>query len=194
MDGRHARRERGQQAVIDAVFELIQEGNLAPSVEEVGARAGISVATIFRNYGTLDELARQLTMLFRERFGELFIIPQAGEGPLSERISQFCDARIVLYEAIWPFVRFMTVRAAKHTEAIENLGLIREILVHQVHQQFKAEMSDVSHTESLNLVASIDALTSPESWALLQNPHTRTTKQIKRIWSKSITSLLTGSV
>lgn len=193
MDGRHARRERGERAVINAMFELLEEGRLSPSVEEVGARAGVSVATIFRNYGNLDALAQHADRLFVERFGGLFLIPQAGEGSLAQRISRFCDARLDLYEAIWPFVRFMTVRGSKHAEAAENLVRLREALADQVRRQFKTELRSVGQAESIDLTATIDALTSPESWALMQAPHSRTRRQIKRAWTTALSSLIAAS-
>ena len=193
MDGRHARRERGQRAVVNAMFELLGEANLSPSIEEVGARAGVSVATIFRNHGSLDELAQHAVALFEERFGKLFLIPKIGEGPLLQRVTRFCDVRLDLYEAIWPFVRFMTMRAVKHPEAAENLRRIREVLADQVYRQFESELRSVAVAESRNLAAAIDALTSPESWALMQSPHTRTRRQIKRAWSTTLSGLLAAS-
>ncbi len=193
MDGRHARRERGERAVINAMFALLEEGTLSPSIEEVGARAGVSVATIFRNYGNLDALARQADRLFVERFGELFLIPQIGEGDLSERIAGFCDARLGLYEAIWPFVRFMTLRSAKHPEAAENLERLREVLADQVRRQFQSELRCFGQAESQDLSATIDTLTSPEAWALMRAPHARTRRQIKRAWGTALSSLLAAS-
>lgn len=190
MDGRHARRERGQQAVLNAIFELIEEGRLMPSVEEVGARAGVSVATIFRNYGSLDELARQLNALFRERYGELFLLPHPGEGALDIRIAALCEVRLRLYEAIWPFVRFMTRRAAKHADAAENLKRIREVLAAQVQRQFAPELRHLSQAESADRRAVIDSLTSPESWALMQETHDRSRRQLKRAWTVAVTALL----
>lgn len=190
MDGRHARRERGQRAVVNAMFELLSEGNLSPSVEEVGARADVSVATIFRNHGSIDELAQHAVRLFEERFGRLFLIPQIGEGSLLQRITRFCDARLNLFEEIWPFLRVMTIRAVKHAEAAENLGRIRVVLAKQVDRQFETELNSLGRAESRNLAASIDALTSPESWTLMQSPHSRTRSQIKRAWSRTLLRLL----
>jgi AcrR family transcriptional regulator len=190
MDGRHARRERGQRAVINALFELIQEGNLSPSVEEVGARAGVSVATIFRNYGSLDEIGRQLVELFEERFGALFIIPRIGDGPLNERIARFCDARLNLYETTWPFISFMTVRSRKHKDAAGNLQRVREILNKQIRRHFALELGSLGQAEAMDLAATIDAFASPESWALMQASHDRTRRQIKRAWSAALLALL----
>ena len=190
MDGRHARRERGQQAVMNAVFELIQEGNLRPSVEQVGARAEVSVATIFRNYGSLDELSRHLHALFEERFAGLFVIPQLGEGDRELRVNQFCEARLSLYEAIWPFIRFMTIRIDEHPHAAKNLSQIRDVLAKQTKQQFKSELRQTGLARAQSLAASIDSLSSPESWALMQETHARSRTQIKRAWSSAMLTLL----
>jgi AcrR family transcriptional regulator len=192
MDGRNARRERGQRAVVNAMFELIQEGNLSPSVDQVAARAGISVATIFRNHGNVDELSRDAARLFEERFGRLFLIPQIGVGSLDQRIARFCDERLDLYETIWPYLQFMMVRAAEHEEAKENLHRVRDVLADQVRRQFQTELRAVGKAESLDLAATIDALTSPESWALMQALHSRTRRQIKRAWTSAFSSLLSA--
>lgn len=193
MDGRHARRERGQQAVMNAIFELIQEGNLMPSVEQVGARAEVSVATIFRYYGSLDELSRHLHALFEERFSGLFVIPQQGEGTQEKRVTRFCDARLNLYEAIWPFIRFMAIRITEHPHAAKNLQRIRDILAKQAKEQFKPELRQTGAAGAQNLTASIDALTSPESWALMQEAHARSKAQIKRAWTSALLALLAST-
>ncbi len=190
MDGRHARRQRSQQAVLNAIFELIEEGRLTPTVEEVGARAGVSVPTIFRNYGSLDELARQLQEAFRERFGELFLLPHPGEGRLDQRISELCDVRLRLFEAIWPFLQFMSRRAAAHPDAAENLGRIRGLLAAQIKRQFAPELRALSQAEASDRRAAIDALTSPESWALMQDEHGRSRRQVKRAWTHALTRWL----
>ena len=190
MDGRHARRERGERAVINALFELLEEGNLAPAVEEVGARAGVSVATIFRNHGNLDELARHAAALFGERFGALFRIHQIGQGPLPERIARFCDARLRLFDATWPLVRFMKYRAVKHPEAAENLERLRAALATQVQRQFAPELRRLAPAEAQDVAALLDTLSAPEAWALMQSAHGRSPRQIKRAWSRALNDLL----
>jgi len=42
-DGRHARRERNRVAVVDAMLELYQEGNLDPSSDEIAAQKAVAI-------------------------------------------------------------------------------------------------------------------------------------------------------
>ena len=57
-DGRRLRRERNRDAVVQAVLELVREGELAPGVEAVAARAGLSARSVFRYFDDLDDLCR----------------------------------------------------------------------------------------------------------------------------------------
>lgn len=48
-DGRRMRTERGRSAVVEALFELVNEGN-HPTVAQVAERAGVSERTVFRYF------------------------------------------------------------------------------------------------------------------------------------------------
>lgn len=55
-DGRHERVERGKTAVYEALLELFAEGRINPAVAEVAARAGVSERTLFRYFGTYNDV------------------------------------------------------------------------------------------------------------------------------------------
>ena len=57
-DGRNQRRDRNRDAVVTALLELYREGQLGPSAEEIAARAGISVRSLFRYFDDVDALVR----------------------------------------------------------------------------------------------------------------------------------------
>jgi hypothetical protein len=43
-DGRRQRSARSRDAVVDAILELLREGNLRPGADEIAARAGAKIA------------------------------------------------------------------------------------------------------------------------------------------------------
>jgi hypothetical protein len=47
IDGRTERRDRNRTAVLDALLDLVEEGNLAPTVPEISERCGISHRSVF---------------------------------------------------------------------------------------------------------------------------------------------------
>ena len=72
VDGRSARRERGRAAVIDAVVDLLQEGHAPPTTPQVVERAGISEASLFRYFRSIDDLQLEATARFLDRHAHLF--------------------------------------------------------------------------------------------------------------------------
>ena len=55
-DGRHERVERGKVAVFEALTALFSEGRYNPPVAEVAARAGVSERTLFRYFGSYNDV------------------------------------------------------------------------------------------------------------------------------------------
>ena len=96
IDGRRARRERGRIAVIDAMFDLLQEGKVPPGADAIAERSGVSVASIFRYFDGIDDLQLQTLERFRSRFEPL--ISASIEGDLRARIAGLVGARLDLYE------------------------------------------------------------------------------------------------
>ncbi|MFT4866813.1 MAG: TetR/AcrR family transcriptional regulator of autoinduction and epiphytic fitness [Ilumatobacter sp.] len=95
-DGRRARRARSRVAVIDAVFALVRDGKVPPTVEDVADRAGVSVSSIFRNFDGLDDMQRQAFDVFRERYVHLFDPVVDAGAPRAERVAKHVRARLGL--------------------------------------------------------------------------------------------------
>ena len=57
-DGRTLRRARNRDAVLDAVIEIFEEGDIDPSVDSVAERAGVSNRSIYRYFDHRDHLMR----------------------------------------------------------------------------------------------------------------------------------------
>jgi AcrR family transcriptional regulator len=190
VDGRRARRERGREAVIDATFDLMREGHLLPSVDEVAARAGVSPASVFRYFGGQDDLQRQTIERFLERFAPLFEVPGLGEGGPGERIVRFVDARLALVEAIGPIMRVGRLRALEHPRIAEAVTQTRRRLADQVAVHFAPELAPRSPARADDVVACIDALASVEGWETQHRIHDRSRHQVRRAWIAGIHDLL----
>ena len=75
------------------MVDLVQEGHHPPTVEPIAARAGVSVASIFRYFERLDDLQDETTGRFLERHAPLFEIDRLGVGPRDARIARYVAAR-----------------------------------------------------------------------------------------------------
>jgi AcrR family transcriptional regulator len=190
IDGRRARRERGRRAVTDAMIELVAEGHSPPTVEQVAARAGVSVASLFRYFETLDELRHETTRRYVERYSQLFEIPDIGAGPLDMRIGRLVDARHELYETIEPMARFVRRQAPVVPDMNDTLHRTRSTMAEQIRRHFETELGAMTAARRDDLVAVISTLTSFESWAQLGDDHDRSPIQIRRAWVQTLRCLL----
>lgn len=190
IDGRHARRERGRAAVIDALFELLRQGRLPPTVDEIARRAGVSTASVFRYFDGIEDMQRQAFVRFRERFGHLYEIPGGAAGPRRARVRSFVDARIELYDAVGPMLAIARTRALEHDPAAEAVAANRSLLAEQVRTQFAEEAAAATPSVAADMIGLIDSITSPESWEIAQRAHGRSRRQIARMWTIGVTAVL----
>lgn len=185
---RPAQMERRARAV-DAFIDLVLEGNLPPASEQVARRAGISMATLFRYFDSLDELRRDAAARTLERF-PLFQVPHIGVGSRSERIERFASIRVELWEKIHLLARLQRSNALKDPGAAEMVELGRRLMADQIRQHFAPELRDFTQAQRGDAVATIASLTSVESWEQFRHAHGRSPLQTRRAWTQAIDRIL----
>lgn len=186
-DGRRARTERSRTAVIDAVFELVCDGHLPPQIDQIAARAGVSQASIYRYFGSIDELHGETVERFFARFGALFEIPEAGIGALDERIERYVSARIVLFETVGPIMRMGRVRALEHPRIAAGLRENRLRMRASTAVHFAPELADPDGSLRADVV---DEICSIESWVTMTTLYDHDREQIRRVWVDVLTRIL----
>ena len=177
-------------AVIDAMFELMQDGKVPPAIELVAERSGVSVASIFRYFDGLSDLQYQTFQRFRERFEPLVRPIDAGDITSDERVAGFVGARLDLYEQAGAIMAVGRLRALEHQPLVEAAAQMRGVLADQVRVTFASETATSSPARTADLVAVIDALTSLEAWDVMRKTHSRSRAQIARAWEHGIRALI----
>ena len=151
-------------AVLDAVLELFEEGNLDPGVHEVADRSGVSLRSVYRYFEDLDELITAAIERHLERTRPLFDIERIGEGPLPERINRFADRRLRLFDAMRVIYRASRVRAATDPQVQAGLMDTYQWLGEQAHQMFAPELDQIDDpAERLEARHTVDLLTQFDS-------------------------------
>ncbi len=103
-DGRAARTERTNAAVVEALLALIEEGDLRPSAQRIAERADVSLRTVFHHFEDLESLyataaARQITRVMA------LTRPVDPSLPADARVVAFAAGRARQHEAIAPVRR-----------------------------------------------------------------------------------------
>lgn len=150
--------------MIDAMIDLVLEGQAPPSVDQVADRAGVSQASVFRYFATVDELRHEAIGRYFERFDDMIAIPDIGIGSLHDRVERFVSARDALYERTAPMARLARRQAVHVSELSRTLHRLRSTFVDQTTQHFACELDLLRLDAREQRVAVIAALTSFEAW------------------------------
>lgn len=190
VDGRRARRERSRAAVIDAMFALVIDGKVPPSVEQVADRSGVSVSSIFRMFDGLDDMRNQAFEQFQLRYSHLLELDVDESALRNDRIGRLVRARVELYSAAGPLMNMARQRALDHEPFADRISAQRTLLAEQAQQCLRPETSSLTPAEAANLVALVDVTTSPEAFGVLGAAHARTRRQIEQTWRRAVAALV----
>ena len=163
VDGRTARREGNRLAVLDAVIELFAEDVMQPRPEDVAARSGVSLRSVYRYYSDPAELVRAAMERHLERVVPLLHLDAIGEGPLDDRLARFLAARLRLHDAIAPVARAARVAAMRNDVIRARYELTRRTLRDQLETHFEPELAALPAPSRLAVAAAMDALTQLEA-------------------------------
>lgn len=160
VDGRRLRREQNREAVLDAMVELFEEGQLSPTTGEVAQRAGLSPRSLFRYFDDIDDLNR--AAIDRQLHDARPLLdPDAGaDAPVAERIAALVATRSRLWDAIAPAARAARAVAHKHHLVANQLHDGRRYMREQIEELFPDAPPE--------LLPAVDALCSFESYELLR--------------------------
>jgi AcrR family transcriptional regulator len=102
IDGRIIRRFNNRRRIVAAMLELVRAGAISPGAEEVAARAGLGLRTVFRHFDDMNSLYREMAEAMRHELQPIVAAPFASrdwKGMLAEMV----DRRARLFERAMPF-------------------------------------------------------------------------------------------
>lgn len=188
-DGRVQRSAVTRRLVVEAFLDLLVEGELQPTAQQVANRSGVSMRSIFRLFEDVDALHLAAIAAQLDRVAHL-ILPPRGEGTLAQRIRALVKRRAELFEAIAPVRRF-AVRLAPTSPPIRaDQERANDYLRAQVAELFDAELGDLPVARRSDVLDALDVMTSFEVWDRMRVGQKLTTRAARRIVAGSVASLL----
>lgn len=189
-DGRSARRHRNRDAVLDAVHELFVEEQVVPTTEDVAARSGVSLRSVYRYFPDRQELL-QAALTRRAQVAEpLFSLSASSEGAVEERIARFVDHRLRLYAQMAPTARAALSGRVTAPELTDLILHRRRQLRRQVCEQFAPEVEALPAADRDDLVTSIDVFCQFESIERLRAEERLSAARTRRVLTAGVRSLL----
>jgi AcrR family transcriptional regulator len=190
VDGRTLRRTRNRTAVIAALLEIIREGNLHPGASEIADRAGVSHRSIFRYFDDLDDLVRtSIDHAFAEA-GPLADIPEIGDGSLAERITNFVDARVALFQLVDGTMQLARMRAPSIASIDEGIAQIAALFRTQIAEHFADELGALPETDRPLMVDGILVISSYDSFTIHLRLLGSDIERIRAAWITALSAML----
>jgi len=102
-DGRRQRSRISRDRIVAAMLELVAEGRISPSAEEVAARAKVGLRTVFRHFADMESLYAALTHTLAEQY-EGWLIP-FDSSDWRDQLVEVIERRTATYHRLLPFKR-----------------------------------------------------------------------------------------
>jgi AcrR family transcriptional regulator len=190
-DGRKARRERNRVAALDAAFELFAEGTALPTVDEVAARSGVSLRSMYRYFADAHEMHLLALARRTEVADPLYALDRIGEGSLQERIERVVDQRLRLYQELAPAIR-LAFAIAPNLPGIQALiDARKKQLLAQLRDQFTTELGRCPAATGEGALLCVDVLCQFESLERLLVEAQLPEERVRDILCSGLHALLT---
>lgn len=183
-DGRARRSARSRAAIEGALYALVGEGVVDPTAQEVAARAGVAMRSVFRHFADRDSLFASLDT--RLRLAAMPLVRDARPGdPLPVRVHDLIRQRAKLFDRIAPFKRSADLQRGRsafvqsqHQQLVRDLraGLLRWL---PELAAMPAEVRDA-----------VELATSFEAWTRLRTEQRLSQTRAVAVVERLVTTLL----
>jgi AcrR family transcriptional regulator len=191
VDGRTLRRQRNRAAMVEAMVDLYEEGNLAPSSEEIAERAGLSPRSLFRHFDDLDDLVRAAITRQLDRVRPALDLDVSPSATLTERITAIVEQRLRMFDAMGTVGVMSRLREPFQPLIAAQLRIARSFLRHQIERLFADELSRLDPAVAASVVAGADVVCSFEAYQLLRRDQRLGRARAAAVLQESLTRLLT---
>jgi TetR/AcrR family transcriptional regulator of autoinduction and epiphytic fitness len=159
-DGRRARRRRSHDLVVDALLDLLGDGVVRPTAQQVAEQSGVSLRSIFRIFDDVETLHTAAATRQLSRVRHLFVdVPAVGS--VADRVDAMIEINARLYESVAP-VRRAALRAAPESAPLqEQLRRVRGWLRAEIDRVFATELASRAHA---SVAPAVEVLMSFEAW------------------------------
>ena len=189
IDGRLARSARTRYAVVDALLDLLGEGDLRPTAARIAERAGVSLRLVFHHFDDLEAIYSELADRQAERVKPL-TVPIPVTLPLSRRIEEFSAQRGRLLETLSPVRRAAVLMEPFRAALAKRLKHTRDLTRAAAIAVFTPELSKLDADKKRTTIAALDVATSWIAWEQMRRHQGLSETEARTVMATTIRALL----
>jgi AcrR family transcriptional regulator len=183
-DGRRLRSRDSKRKIVTAMLELVREGRIAPTAEEVAQRANVGLRTVFRRFKDMESLYAEMSVAISEQVAPIIDEALANDDWIGN-LQQLVARRARVYEIVMPY------RVAADVLKFQSTALLthhRQI----VSDERKRLLSVLPQTvmDDQALIEALEAILSFDMWNQLRNDQRLSASEASGVVKRIVTSLL----
>jgi AcrR family transcriptional regulator len=187
-DGRNERSRRTHERLVQAVIELVQEGDRRPTAQSVANRAGIALRTLYHHFADVEDV--RLTALQVAWRRHVAALPKVRpDRPFEDRVRTVVRHLGRLYETMTPVGR-AEPPAGESLSSLEIVRPARQLLRSWLADAFAAEIEAAGITAPV-LLDALDTAMSWDSWDCLRSDLGRSATAARRTFELVLRNLFT---
>jgi AcrR family transcriptional regulator len=183
-DGRKHRSQKSQVRIVNAMLELVAQGNIEPSADQIADIARVGRRSVFRHFKDMDALYREITDSIAATMGSIVLHPFEATD-WQGKVLELVDRRAAGFEKMKPFLLAGQVHRhrspflkASHAQFVE---MLRRILLGLLPKDI---------ARNFVLVEALDMLLSFENWSRLREDQGLSLAKSKLVLKQAVQSLL----
>jgi AcrR family transcriptional regulator len=183
-DGRKLRSEDSKRRIVSAMLELVREGRMAPTAEEVANRAEVGLRTVFRRFKDMESLYAEMSVAINEKVNSI-IDGSTDAHNWQENLKQMVNRRLRVYEVIMPY------RVAAEALKFQSTVLLSRHM--DIVREERRRLVDLLPKGLLNdrpLIEGLEAALSFDMWSQLRNDQRLSAQEAGAVVLRIVESLI----
>lgn len=184
IDGRRQRADANRRRIALAMLDLVREGVVAPSADQVAEHAGVGRRTVFRLFSDMEGLYREMHAAMVERLAPIFTAPLAATA-WRARVDEMIERRARVFEEMLP----IKSGSDAHRHHSQFLQAEHKKITKLQRDTLTAVLPAAVRNEG-ERVEALDLTFSFEAWRRLRQEQRLTPKQAASVWRLMAEALL----
>ncbi|HXQ20516.1 MAG TPA: TetR family transcriptional regulator [Candidatus Acidoferrales bacterium] len=183
-DGRVRRSQRSGHAIVEALMDLVGDGVLEPTAQQVAARANVGIRTVFRRFSDMESLFAEMDARLQAEAVPL-LLGGRPNGTLAARARALVHQRVAFFERIAPYKRSENLKRwrspflrDRHTRLVRAL---RTDLLRWLPELRRAPAA---------VVDALDLATSFEAWDRLRSEQSLSSARAQAAVERAVLALV----
>jgi AcrR family transcriptional regulator len=183
-DGRRLRSRDSKRKIVAAMLELVREGRIAPTAEEVAQRANVGLRTVFRRFKDMESLYAEMAIAIGEQVAPI-VDPALGDNTWAQNFTRLVTRRLRVYEVIMPYrVAAEVLKFQSDVLLTHHLDIVRT-----ERERLKAVLPAFL-LKDRPIIEALEAVLSFDMWNQLRNDQNLSTEQAAEVINRILSRLL----